>query len=187
MPMKINADEFEVHLRTCSGVDSFTTSRSRDAKQISTPLRQRDTPQYSKKPRKQRPLLPDVFVPPGMWTMGIRTKSLTNQRHGHWAARHRQAAAQVSEVTTILMATTDADTRARLREAGSYVVTMTRIGGQHLDDDNLASAFKSIRDAVAAFLGIDDGGECVRWIPREECGKRAAGGRVGVRLEIECL
>ena len=35
--------------------------------------------------------------------------------------------------------------------------TLVRIAPRALDDDNLAGAFKSIRDEVAAFFGVDDG------------------------------
>lgn len=35
--------------------------------------------------------------------------------------------------------------------------TLARIAPRMLDDDNLAGAFKSIRDEVAAFFGVDDG------------------------------
>ena len=35
--------------------------------------------------------------------------------------------------------------------------TLARIAPRLLDDDNLQGAFKSIRDEVAAFFGVDDG------------------------------
>lgn len=35
--------------------------------------------------------------------------------------------------------------------------TLVRVAPRALDDDNLAGAFKSIRDEVAAFFGVDDG------------------------------
>lgn len=35
--------------------------------------------------------------------------------------------------------------------------TLARIAPRMLDDDNLAGAFKAIRDEVAAFFGVDDG------------------------------
>lgn len=45
------------------------------------------------------------------------------------------------------------------------VVKLSRIiqRGQPLDDDNLRSALKAIRDAVAAYLGVDDGSPEVRY------------------------
>jgi len=66
------------------------------------------------------------------------------------------------------------------------VVTMTRIsppsatGWMPLDDDNLASALKAVRDEVAAQLGVDDGRAApVRWVPAQEEGPW------GVRIHIE--
>lgn len=36
-------------------------------------------------------------------------------------------------------------------------ITLTRIASRELDDDNLAFAFKAIRDAIAEWLGVKDG------------------------------
>lgn len=44
-----------------------------------------------------------------------------------------------------------------------FVVTLTRVGARKLDDDNLASAFKYIRDEVARIIGIDDGSPLYTW------------------------
>jgi hypothetical protein len=43
------------------------------------------------------------------------------------------------------------------------VVTLTRQGPRLLDDDNLAFAFKSVRDGVAQALGIKDHDKRVTW------------------------
>lgn len=43
------------------------------------------------------------------------------------------------------------------------VVTLTRIAPRQLDDDNLASGFKAIRDGVADALGTDDRNPGVTW------------------------
>ena len=37
------------------------------------------------------------------------------------------------------------------------VVTITRLGPRALDSDNLASSGKHVRDAIATWLGVDDG------------------------------
>jgi hypothetical protein len=47
------------------------------------------------------------------------------------------------------------------------VVTMTRLGGKQLDEDeNLPRAFKAVKDTVAAWLGVKDTGRDprVRWV-----------------------
>lgn len=35
--------------------------------------------------------------------------------------------------------------------------------GQLLDDDNLQGAFKGLRDAIASWLGVDDGNPAIKW------------------------
>ena len=60
---------------------------------------------------------------------------------------------------------------------------MTRLSRALCDDDNLADALKYVRDAVADYLGVDDGpAGPVRWVPAQEAGDVA-----GVRIELEVL
>ena len=47
------------------------------------------------------------------------------------------------------------------------VVTLTRLGGKSLDDDNLARSMKSVRDVVAEWLGLDDADPKIRWRYRQ--------------------
>ena len=46
---------------------------------------------------------------------------------------------------------------AQLRQGGRLSVHFVRRAGGQLDDDNLANGCKAVRDAVAAWLGCDDG------------------------------
>ena len=60
------------------------------------------------------------------------------------------------------------------------VVLLTRVApSAGLDDDNLAGALKSVRDAVADWIGVDDK---LRDIVRYEC--RQERGPWGVRVEV---
>lgn len=43
------------------------------------------------------------------------------------------------------------------------LVTITRLGPRRLDDDNLASACKYVRDAIADVVGMDDGSDLYTW------------------------
>lgn len=43
-------------------------------------------------------------------------------------------------------------------------VVLTRVSPRPFDDDNLAAAFKSIRDGIAARWEVDDGGPDVVWL-----------------------
>lgn len=60
--------------------------------------------------------------------------------------------------------------------------TLVRVAPRMLDDDNLAGAFKSIRDEVAAFFDVDDGPKgpiAWRYEQRREAPKQY---RVEIRL-----
>lgn len=67
---------------------------------------------------------------------------------------------------------------ARLALAGTLAIvdppctiTLTRIAPRDLDDDNLASGFKAVRDGVADWLGIDDGDKRLTWRYAQRRGK----------------
>lgn len=62
------------------------------------------------------------------------------------------------------------------------VVTLTRIAPRALDDDNLASAAKAIRDGVADALGVKDNNPAVRWQYVQRKGKPR---EYGVEIRIE--
>lgn len=44
-----------------------------------------------------------------------------------------------------------------------YIITITRIGSNRMDDDNLIAACKPVRDEVAQWLGVDDGSPRMQW------------------------
>lgn len=79
---------------------------------------------------------------------GMRTQGGTNSRE-HWRVRDRRVRAERSLVAWSL--------RNEIGPALPCVVTLTRCAPSNgLDDDNLASALKSVRDEVAKWLGVDD-------------------------------
>lgn len=43
------------------------------------------------------------------------------------------------------------------------IVSITRVGPRRLDDDNLASACKYVRDEIARKVGVDDGSDQYSW------------------------
>lgn len=63
--------------------------------------------------------------------------------------------------------------------AGPWRVTITRVGPRVLDDDNRTASAKGVRDAVAAWLGVDDGSDAVAWEVRGEVAKGYA-----VRVQV---
>lgn len=52
------------------------------------------------------------------------------------------------------------------------VVTLVRVAPRALDDDNLRSGFKALRDGIADRLGVKDNDPRVEWRYRQERGKR---------------
>lgn len=79
---------------------------------------------------------------------GLRTVPGMNVRE-HPMARHRRVKAEKEAVAWMLMGKT--------KPALPCAVTLTRLAPSNgLDDDNLTGALKGVRDAVAAWLGVDD-------------------------------
>ena len=87
-------------------------------------------------------------------TIPYRLPSAPNLRE-HWAVKARRVKQQRGVVTMFL--------GARPRPPLPTVVTLTRIAPRPLDGDNLAGAFKAMRDAVAEWLGVDDADPRVTW------------------------
>lgn len=59
------------------------------------------------------------------------------------------------------------------------VVTITRVGPGHADDDNLNGMAKTVRDEVARLIGINDGDHRIAWLYRQERGP------YGVKVSIQ--
>lgn len=92
-----------------------------------------------------------------------------NGSHGHWsvAAKRRR---DLKSVTLMAL-------RCNVGQVAPVLpatVVITRVGKQRMDDDNVAFACKGLRDAVAEWLGIDDGDERVTWVYRARTGKAYA-------------
>ena len=108
----------------------------------------------------RRPTQLRVMVP-------IRTVSVANLRE-HWAKKAKRAKSERDAVAYVL--------RPRLRDEplGAWVpgtVTITRIAPRRLDDDNAVRAQKSVRDEVAAQLGVDDRDPRVTWRVEQRRGR----------------
>jgi predicted Fe-S protein YdhL (DUF1289 family) len=89
-------------------------------------------------------------------TIPLKLTSEANQRE-HWAAKHRRRKAQQAAVRAHLLAF------AARPPPPPVVVTLTRLGGRRMDPDNLAGACKHVQDAIAKWLGLDDGSPLVLW------------------------
>ena len=69
----------------------------------------------------------------------------------HWRARYKLSRNQRQGAHMDTLAA-----MGRHRPRKPVTVTMTRVSRQRLDDDNVAGAFKSIRDGIADAFGVDD-------------------------------
>lgn len=104
-----------------------------------------------------------------MTELPIRIESVANVRE-HWARKakrakaHRQAAMAVPAHPL------------------PCVVTLTRIAPRKLDDDNLASGFKALRDGIADRLSVDDGDPRIRFVYRQQTGQPK---QYAARVEIQ--
>lgn len=84
---------------------------------------------------------------------GMRLGAALNARV-HWSRRAARAKKERAVVAVVLRShwTPDIETASP-----PTTCTLTRIAPRMLDDDNLQGAFKSIRDEVASFFGVNDG------------------------------
>lgn len=105
----------------------------------------------------------------------LKTVSEANMRSHRWA----KAARAKSQRTTMHLHVLE---RRRDIPAMPLTVHMTRIAPGLLDDDNLQSAFKAVRDGIASGLGVDDRDPRVAWAYDQRKGAR---GQYLVEIRIE--
>lgn len=93
----------------------------------------------------------------------IRTISEANGRE-HWRAKANRAKHQ-REMARMFTAQWEPLPKPPL------TITITRIGVRPLDDDNLATSQKAVRDGIADAIGIDDGDARLSWRYAQRKGK----------------
>ena len=102
---------------------------------------------------------------------GLRLDATPNAR-AHWSATAKKRARERAVVSAALAGIAP--------PAGPWRVCITRIGPRPMDDDNRTASAKGTRDAIAAWLGVDDGDSCVAWEVRGEVARGYA-----VRVQID--
>jgi hypothetical protein len=114
------------------------------------------------------------------WTVllypACRVVTETNT-HGHWRTKAKRVSAQRTAVYVAWCKSPLCGPEAWAHLA-KVVVTLTHVGPR-MDDDNLATAFKAVRDEIAANVGPDDGDAFYAW----RYGQRS--GTPGVEIRIE--
>jgi hypothetical protein len=80
----------------------------------------------------------------------LRIESCANKRE-HWSVRARRTKARRLAALAVPV------------HPLPCVVTLIRVAPRQLDDDNLASGFKALRDGIADRLGVKDNDPRVTW------------------------
>ena len=108
----------------------------------------------------------------------LKIVSVANMRE-HWRTRASRAKLQRRTASALLS--------SHKPPMLPITVVLTRVAARKLDTDNLAHAFKAVRDGVADWLGIDDGDERITWEYGQRKGKGAAHAEVAVIGNFEAL
>lgn len=115
-------------------------------------------------------------------TIPIYARSEANRRD-HWSAKSSRVSQQRGFTAAYLRGAANlVNFVRRLDTSQRFKVTLTRIHRRRvkpLDDDNLRSSLKAVRDGVADAIGIDDGDKRVIWDYAQEPGSDYA-----VRIQI---
>lgn len=109
----------------------------------------------------------------------MRLPNLANVRM-HYRVRSKTVAEQRETVTWALMGAGMHRFNAPTAES-PWTVTLVRTSPQRMDDDGVVCSLKGVRDAIAAFVGVDDRHRhIVRYVYDD-----ARGPKVGVEIYVE--
>lgn len=112
-------------------------------------------------------------------TIPMELPSGANLRE-HWATKAKRVKRQREAGLWMVSSPEAYEISAGISNGKKYQVTFHRIGKRRLDDDNLAYAFKAVRDGVAEALMINDNHSGVKWVYEQSVGKHCA---VTVKVE----
>jgi hypothetical protein len=143
-------------------------------------------------PKPEEPAGKPDLVEPGMavfvhpysvvLTLPVVTASEVNQRD--WRSRSRRGKVAWKALSDVLgpRLALVAPIGEAFHAGKPVRVALTRLGGRKLDRSNLPTALKAVEDAVAYFLGADDGDP--RWVAEWH---QEPGGPAGVRVELSVV
>lgn len=131
--------------------------------------------------RSKPKLVAAGFAPPGTWTVPLHVVSGDNRHTGTKSRIGRSGHERRAVYRSLARTHRELAPFADAAQAGRPVVCrLVRLGGGEMDDDGLRASLKYVRDAVADFLGVDDGRRGpVRWDYADE-----PGGPAGVRIVL---
>lgn len=102
----------------------------------------------------------------------IRLVSLLNERF-HWR--------KLSQLRKKQKAATKRSMTGKEIPPLPLIITITRVGKRVLDDDNLATSCKYVRDQIAEVVGVDDGSPLYTWRYQQ---RTSSSEKYGVEVEI---
>lgn len=128
------------------------------------------------------------------WRMPLKTVSEANRsRKDNWRVKTTRIKQQRATTRMYFMAAINSSRISHPTTPGKMIgngaagriqVYLKRYGVGTLDDDNLASAFKAIRDELAAVIGVDDGNPIYKWnYSQVKCSYKD----IGVHVSILCI
>lgn len=142
----------------------------------------------ARKPRKPtQPKMLELFAEQHDWandeteirlSVPVRLVSEANQRE-HWSRRFKRKKEQQE---TMAFSLSRAGALLRTLNQPIALIGLCRVG-RKMDADNNASSFKHVQDAIARFLGADDGD--LEW-SYSQVPSRSYEGRVGLRVRFMC-
>lgn len=97
--------------------------------------------------------------------------------HEPWQAKHRRKKNQQAAVRRLWLASPLSVCAGANGWPFPLRVQFLHVGPR-MDDDNLQTAFKAIRDEIAELIGVDDGDPRVAWEYAQAAGKSAVGIRI---------
>ncbi len=105
----------------------------------------------------------------GVLTVTIPVSTTNELNAGNWNWRTRRAyRLKVRTITNLSLLTVPRD----LKPKPPLTVTMTRFSAGTLDTGGLWASLKSVEDATAEFLGVDDADPIVTWLVDQKACKR---------------
>lgn len=143
-----------------------------------TPTVQPAAPVESNEPKKPD-LLASVFVPPNVWLVGVETRSESNKRV--WQERSNRTKAARNAVMLALARTMRhvVPFAEHYQAGGALKIVFTRLAPHKLDPGNVSGSLKAVEDAVAQYLGANDGD--ARWQAEYQ---QERSERMGVRITM---
>lgn len=113
------------------------------------------------------------------WRPNPRVCGMNRSRAVHWATISR-ANNEAKRLTLAALGP-----RGEFRVPGPWrvtlAITVAAKGGRLADGDNLQSQLKAVRDAVAAWIGVDDGSADYEWVYPPA--RRSHTDSVGIEIE----